>query len=308
MTKKSIARRHHYVPQGYLARFTDTETKDGQFLVLDVTSGTRFRTSPKNVAVETDFNRIDIDNYAPDYVENELAKIEGSAIRAIGRVANLQDFPSDEDYSAILHLICLLSVRNPKHRESFNLARETTIRRWSELLVSDEKIWSNHIEKAKANGIDIPESVSFEDFRTFVENDEYDIQFHQQGNLAVEMTAWEKILYLLHERTWSLIVAPEDGPEFICSDHPAALAYKNGANAPVGLATRGTELFFPLTRRLGFYGVYEDALKEVVHAKLGNVATMNQRVAFSAKNHVFSARNAFAIWLEGKVQYVECGV
>jgi len=50
MQKKSTARRHHYLPQAYLAQFTDLGTKEGQFHVLEIESGHTFRTSPKNVA------------------------------------------------------------------------------------------------------------------------------------------------------------------------------------------------------------------------------------------------------------------
>jgi hypothetical protein len=37
---KPTARRHHYLPQGYLAGFTDTGAKDGQSFVLEVEYGT----------------------------------------------------------------------------------------------------------------------------------------------------------------------------------------------------------------------------------------------------------------------------
>jgi len=308
MTATSTARRHHYVPQGYLGSFTDSGTKKGQFFVLDVESGRRFKTSPKNVAVELDFNRIDVEGHAPDYIEGLLGRMENDAVAAIKRVAESQAFPSDEDYSAILHLICLVAVRNPMMRASFNNAREQSIRIIGDLLVSNEDIWARHVEKARADGIGIPESVSFQDMKAFVEGGEYDIGFHPQSNLRVEMSTFDKMLPILHERTWSLIIAPEDGPEFISSDQPAALAFKHGRAGPIGLATQRTELFFPLTRRLGMYGVYEESLRKVVHAKPGNVATMNQRVAFSAPRYVFSATASFAIWVDGQIQIVECGV
>ncbi|MCK4348666.1 MAG: DUF4238 domain-containing protein, partial [Thermoplasmatales archaeon] len=63
---KSTARRHHYLPQAYLAAFTRTGSKDDQFFVLDVHSGRPFSTSPINVAVERDFNRVDIEGRSID--------------------------------------------------------------------------------------------------------------------------------------------------------------------------------------------------------------------------------------------------
>lgn len=233
--------------------------------------------------------------------------MEQDAVRAIANMVASGEFPTDEDYSAILHLIGLVAVRNPFFRRSFNRAREQTIRQISELLVSDEKIWKHHVQKARQNGIDISDSVSFEVMKRFVEDGEYELEFHPQGNLRVEMHAFDTILPILHERTWSLIIAPLDGPEFICSDHPVALDFKSGRHGPIGLGLRGTELFFPLTRRLGFYGTFEDPLEEVVHARPGNVATMNKRVAFNADRHVFSALDSFVIWFEGEIRTVDCG-
>jgi hypothetical protein len=293
MPKKSTARRHHYLPQAYLAQFTDRGTKEGQFHVLEIESGHTFRTSPKNVAVELDFNRVDVEGRPLDFVENALAPMEQAAVEAIAHTVAAGEFPSDEDYSAILHLISLIAVRNPLIRKSFNRAREHLIRIIGDLLTSDEKIWKHHVHKAKEDGIDIPDSVSFEDMKRFIENGDYEIDFHQQSNLRVELKTFQKVLPILHERTWSLIIAPSDGPEFICSDHPAALDFKSKRQGPIGLGLRETELFVPLTRHAGFYGTFEDPLKPVVHAKPGNVATMNGRVAFNAERHVYLFMSRF---------------
>lgn len=307
MAKKSIARRHHFLPQAYLAQFTDTGIKKGQFFVLDVETGHRFRTSPKKVAVELDFNRVDIEGIPPDFVENSFAPMEQEAVRAIENTIASGEFPTDEDYSAILHLIGLVAVRNPLLRRLFNRAREQTIRHISEILVSDEKIWNCQIQKARQNGIEIPDSVSFREMKCFIENGKYKLEFHPQDNLRLEMTAFDTVLSLLHERNWSLIIAPSDGPEFICSDHPVTLYFKSGRQGPIGFGLPKTELFFPLTRRMGFYGTFEDPLKKVAHVRPGNVATMNRRIAFNADRHIFSALDSFLIWDDGKIRAVVCG-
>jgi hypothetical protein len=306
MPKKSTARRHHYLPQAYLAQFTDLGTKAGQFNVLVIESGHTFRTSPKNVAVELDFNRIDVEGHPPDFVENALAPMEQAAVEAIANTVAAGEFPSDEDYSAILHLICLIAVRNPLFRKSLNRAREHSIRIIGDLLTSDEKLWKHHIRKAKEGGVDIPDSVSFKDMKRFIENGDYEIDFHPQSNLQVELKTFEKVLPILHERTWSLIIASSKGPEFICSDHPVAVDFKSKRQGPIGLGLKETELFFPLSRYAGFYGTFENPLKPVVYAKPGNVATMNRRVAFNAERHVYSCLDSFALWYEGEIRIIDC--
>jgi hypothetical protein len=308
MDTKSVARRHHYVPQAYLAAFTSSGAKDGQFHVLDVETGRVFRTSPLNVGAERDFNRVDIEGYPPDAVEGALAPFEGQAVAAIRRVIERQEFPKDDDWNLILNLLGLIAVRNPRMRESFNRAREQALRRLSDLLVSDEKIWNSHIGMAQEAGEGIGETVSFERAKQFVEEGKYTIDFHPGGNLRREANAADELLPLLGQRAWSVLVAPKGGPEFICSDHPVTVAWKRGHSGPAGFDLRETEVFMPLGRRFGFYGVYETPLAPVVNCEPCFVAKMNRRTASNAERHVYSALQIFFVWEDGDVREVRCGV
>ena len=307
MDAKPIARRHHYLPQVYLRAFTDTGLKDGQFNVLDVQSGRSFRTSPINVAVERDFNRVDIEGHSPDAIEQALAPFEAQAVTAIRKVIETEEFPSDDDWNWILNLLGLIAVRNPQLRQSFNSSHEQVIHRIGDLLVSDKKIWDHHVKKARESGQSIDEDVSFEDAKQFVEGRKYEIEFSPEGNLRVEFHAFDKLLPILGQRAWSVLVAPHDGPEFICSDHPVTLVWKHGRSGPVGYGLRETEVFFPLGRRVGFYGTFETPLKPVVKCKPGHVATMNRRVAWNSERHVYSTLESFHVWHEGEIREVKCG-
>jgi hypothetical protein len=295
MKTKSTARRHHYLPQAYLAAFTDTGSKDGQFFVIEVASGRLFRTSPKNVAAERDFNRVDIEGKAPDAIEQALALFEQCAVQAIRNTIAGKTFPNDEDCNFILNLLGLIAVRNPYLRNSFNRFREEVMHRIGDLLVSNEKIWDNHVQKAREAGEVINGTVSFEDVKHFVEERRYRVEFLPEGNLRIEFRAFDKLLPILGQRTWSLLVAPPDGPEFICSDHPVSLVWKLRRDDTVGYGVKETEVFFPLSRRMGFYGTFENPLRPVVEIKPGQVATMNRRVALNAEQHVFSALQSFAM-------------
>ncbi len=306
MNKKSTARRHHYLPQSYLARFTDKGTKEGQFFVLEVKSGRSFRTTPKNVAVELDFNRVDIEGHQPDTIEIAFSALEQKAIQAIAHAVATEQFPNDDDYNSILNLICLIAIRNPLVRKSFNRAREQLIHLIGDVLVSDRQSWEHHVRKARENGGSIPDSVSFEEMKRFIRERNYKIEFSPQSNLRVELNAFDNILKVLGDRTWSLIIAPQDGPEFICSDHPVVIEWKSGRQGPIGVGRRETEVFFPMSRRAGFYGTFEDPLKEVVHAKPRNVAIMNRGVMFNAERHVFSPLGSFAVWIEGDIKTINC--
>lgn len=307
MAAKSITRKHHYLPQAYLAAFTLTGTKDGQFCVFDVASGRAFRTSAGNVAHERDFNRINVDGQSPDAVESALAPFEGDAVNAIRRILENHSFPDDRDWNLVLNLLGLIAVRNPRLRESFNHSREQVLQRLADLLVSDEKVWERHIQKTRDAGEQIPD-VPFEKCKSFVKSGAYTFDFHQEGNLRAEFNAFDEVLPHLGQRTWSILVAPSNGPEFICSDHPVTLTSKDESRAPHGYASHKTEIFFPLGRRVGFYGVYETPLKPVVNCRPMNVAIMNMRVMNCAERHVYSALNEFSAWRNGTIEKIKCEV
>jgi hypothetical protein len=303
----SIARRHHYLPQAYLAAFTDTGKKDGRLNVIDTCSGTCFRTLPKNVAVERDFNRIDFEGKSPDDVEKAFSPFEERAGQAIRNVKRTNTFPDNEDYNFIINLLCLIAVRNPRLRKSFNLACELVHHKIVDILVSDKKILDQHLKKAQEEGYIRENNVTFEEMKRFIEERRYEIQFAPENNIIVEFHAFEQILQLLWERTWSLFIAPSPGPEFICSDHPVVLTWKSSANrGPIGYGLKNTEVFFPLTPRTGFYGVYEEPLLTVVYLKPAQVAMMNTRIAQSAERHMFSAMETFFLWDKGAVLKVDC--
>jgi hypothetical protein len=303
MATRSIARKHHYIPQAYLSSFTSEGTKDGQFFVLDVESGRAFRTSPRNVGAKRDFNRVDVEGRSPDVVENALAPFEGEAVDAIRRVIETQRFPDDSDWNLILNLLALIAVRSPGMRNSFNRSREQGLRMIGDLLVSDENLWKTHMRKAREAGEHMPD-VSFEEFKSFIDRGSYDFVFRPEGNLRVEFNALDKVLPLLGQRAWSVLVAPPEGPEFICSDHPVTLVWKSGRKGPVGYGLRETEVFFPLGRRVGFYGVYEMPLKPVVNCRPLNVAIMNERAMNNAERHVYSALDTFSVWYNGTIQEI----
>jgi hypothetical protein len=308
MLTKKISRKHHYLPQGYLAGFTDSGAKDGRFFVLEVETGNSFITSPKNVAAERDFNRVEIDGKDPDVLEQALAPFERFAANAILRVEKKEVFPNDEDFSDLINLLCLIAVRNPHLRKSFNRSRELLVRRIAELLVSDKKLWEHNVKKAKESGKSVPSNVPFEDVKRFVQKGEYQIEFGVESNIRAEFRGFNSLLPILGRRLWSLLIIPMGLPEFVCSDHPVTLVWKNPdlKGHPIGYGLQHTEVFFPLNRRRGLLGVFEDPLPPVVILHGLIVAQMNARVALNAERQVFSARETFLMLFEGKPKYVKC--
>lgn len=299
------AQRHHYLPQCYLKGFTSSGTKDGQFFVMEVANGRSFRSSPKNVAVERDFNCVDAQGIAPDAIEQAWAPFEQEFAKAIQRVVDTQTFPGERDYNIILNFICLFAVRNPALRDSLNQARGRVLRSVAEILVSDPRVWERQVRKLSHNR-EKAKDVSYAEMKLFVHQGDFQFKFMPSDNLDAEFKAFDRALPLIGRRIWSLLVAPENGPEFICSDHPFALTAKNRERKLFGLGSTNTEAFLPLHPRAGFSGVFEDSLTPVVELQPIQVACLNSRVAASAVRHSYSRKREFTVLESGKIRNVLC--
>ena len=290
------ARKHHYLPQGYLAAFTDTGHKSGKLYVFDVSNGTRFRTSPKNVAAERDFNRVNLENVSADCIEKAWSPFEGRAVKAIRNVIRTEQFPDQENYNDILNLLCLIAVRNPRLRRSYNRFLSQVYQKIAGVLASDKEIYEYHLKKAQESGDVARRDVSFEEMKRFIEGGRYRIEVPKEANLEAEVRAFDGLFPLLGRRMWSVLVAPKSGPNFISCDHPVVLAWKNpDSRRPIGYGMQNTEVFLPLASRIGFYGVYEDHLDPTVKIKSAAVAMMNRWVTENADRHVFSSEGTLVL-------------
>ncbi len=96
------AKDHHFVPQGYLAGFTDTGGKEGMLCVFDLTTDRLFRTKPRNVAFEKHFNRIEADGQAPDALEKAFGQFEGKTISVVRAICRDEELPEDEEFSYVI--------------------------------------------------------------------------------------------------------------------------------------------------------------------------------------------------------------
>lgn len=300
-----IARNHHYLPQFYLAQFTETSAKDGHFFVHGVSNGRTFRTSPKNVAVERDFNRMEIEGERPDIVERILAPFEALAADSIKRVNETQNFPSEKDFGHIINLLCLLAVRNPKQRRKLNAFREEIDQAQLELLVSDVRIFERTIKRAKEAGYLQECDASFLEMKSFIEEKRYSIQYTSEGNVTREFDAFDYLLPVLGRRFWSITIAPPPCPTFVCSDDPVILVFKQGINTkpgmPMGFGMSQTEVFLPLNPRVGFWGVYEDPPPPVTLLSPEAVARKNAYIVFNADRQIYSREKEFMILHKGRM-------
>ncbi len=290
MKAKKLARNHHFVPQGYLGGFSDDGTREGRLYVFDLVSDSYFRTKPRNVGAERDFNRIEMEGHDPDVLEQSLGEFEGKAVSVIREIATTGELPCDEDFSYVLILMALMVVRNPRLRRNMNSARSQTVRVICDFLVSDPGLYEYHLAKAKSEGF-LPgdAEASFEEMRDFIRRDQYSVEISTGENLSLELAGFDSALRLLGSRYWSLVKADEDAPDFATCDHPVTSIFKDPSRSgPVGYGLPNTEVSFPLDARHALLGVLEDPLDIVIEASAGQVAAINSRTLYHADRQLYS--------------------
>jgi len=287
---RKLARNHHFVPQGYLAGFTDCGTRDGQLFVCDLTSGKVFPTRPRNIGAERDFNRIEVDGHDPDALERALGEFEDRAISVIRGIQASGELPADEEFSYVINLMALLVVRNPRFRGNMNQAIDHTVRVMGDWLVSDKRLYERHLAQAKAAGfVSQDTEVSFETMRQFIRDDQYTVTVSTTESLARELGGMDTALQCLGTRYWSLVTAAVDAPDFVTCDHPVTPIFKDpNRRGPIGYGLPGTEVSFPLNARQALLGVCENPLAVSIEANAEQVASINSRTVHHAYRQVYS--------------------
>ena len=288
------ARQHHYIPQWYLGGFTDTGTADGFITVHDLKENRDFRTRPQGVGSQRDFNRVEIDGIEPDFLEKSWSQFEGDASQAVGRILEVGSLDNKEDLSYLLNLIALLAIRNPRARELVNRSQEQILRMMGQMTLANKESYEKIVASARADGVDIPDSVSYEQMKDFIDRDEYDIQIPRESNIQLELGLLNDIINLLHARKWSLFTPENEDSHFVSCDHPVALAWRDPeVSMPIGFGLRNTEVSFPINKRYLLVGVFEDDLESFYSVPDMMVAFANNERRRIAKRHVYSSSESY---------------
>lgn len=280
----SISRQHHYLSQCYLRGFTKAGSKDSKLSVIDLKKEIVFESNTRNVGGVRDFDRIRVAGVESDIINQQLSSFESLVALSLRNIEkNLLFNGADKDN--ILNLIALLAVRSPQRREHWRKFQETIIKKTLGMMVSSKETWE---ARSHENS-----SISYDDAKSFYEQDEYTVNLSTEHHIEMEMVALNAIVPLLAKRKWVMIKAsPESGP-FITTDRPVFLVYKNVEKVPAflsespGFAMPDTQIQFPISKNLALIGEF-DGNDGVVEADKQFVAVLNSKMLFSVHQRVFA--------------------
>jgi hypothetical protein len=254
------ARIHHYVPQCYLRGFANAATS--RLYVVDGAARRIFETTPRNVAAERDFNRIDAEGFALDALEADVAGFEGELASALERIIKKRSFKDPDDRLVILNFIALLAIRNPRHRATFSGFEDGMLKMMAELMVATPERWASQVKQGKEAGIFSDDmDLDYETMKAFVGKGDYRFVTPRMRHIQMELSNFDAVLPYICERKWSLLKARSGTRGFITSDHPVCLMWADpkkrmGFHGP-GLGMTGTNLLFPLSSDLALFGRFE---------------------------------------------------
>jgi hypothetical protein len=293
-----VARRHHFLPQCYLKGFGQPRKKGKihNVVVFD-RDGKKFTSNILNVAVKRDFNRVEIQGKTPDFFELEMADFEGVLAPALERIIAAGNLRNDEDRGTLLNFIGLISIRNPRHRETFRDFNEQVLGRVMELATATKERWEGQIKRAREAGyFKNTKDMSYEETRDFVRRKEYRVELRTEFHIATEMKSFDAVLQTLFRRKWVTFTPPKKSGGFITSDHPVCLMFsgpsKRGGFYGPGHGLAGTEIIFPIGRDLAVVGAFELDDGEIALTEDG-VAGINGALVAYADRQVYARDTDF---------------
>ena len=288
--KPARERRHHYLPQFYLAGFTDKGTKEGRLWVFDQETLSQRIAKPDDVAVECNLYRLDPARQSPLAVEREvLATIESKAAPVIRSIVANQRMPDGEDYIALMTFLAAMVVRIPR-------LRNQDYKVMSEFVERGKKI-SEWLKEHPGETISLPPTPgaergpSLEKLASVTESKD---KFTHELYVPSMLSVIPRLVPYLAARQWTIWVAPSGDAEFVCSDSPIFLQWITPVSAfySPGFGLANTYLTFPLSNRVALAATFE-IQGETLKASIQQVAAINTSTALSSERFIYSRRKDF---------------
>ena len=220
-----ITKSQHYVPRFILKHFVENNE---QIWVFDKQKNEKFKTNIKNISAENRFYDFSIQG-ANMSLEQYLSHIETKTSKLIKKIINDESLVNinDEEKIIISRFIALQFTR---------------VKQWRDMYKNAYESFGAVIKKKAFN----PENI-----RGYKELTDEDIKIH---HIYTILNAEEDLASHFLNKIWILQKTTKNNPFWI-SDNPISLQNMNnfGYHGSIGLAVKGIEISFPLTKRLSLW-------------------------------------------------------
>jgi hypothetical protein len=241
----SHPKRHHYLPESYLKRFT----REKALWVYDIESKQLRAQTPHDTGAIGYFNALeDKDGNRSFVIEEALGKIEGATAQVMLRIEAREKLP-DEDRHTLAHFVALQMLRGPDFHEDMNKMNDALMRRFNEHMFADremgERLWNKADKELGGNS-----GVSFDDARKFILSGEYTIKTHRNRTLELMLELAPDFANIFLRLDWMILCGPPN-KSFVTCDKPFSIVPpRDRRPSPfrdVGIATKGAWKLMPLS-------------------------------------------------------------
>ena len=287
-------RRHHYLPQFYLAGFTSDGTKDGWLYATAIATGKQWRCKPAGVAHSRDYFRVDAPGQDPFVLERSFAQLEGEMATALRTIIETQTIPIGDTFSLLMHLVALSLARVPVMRENTGRPMIQGAEMVLQMTLSSPEIYYSTLENMKKDGHDVSNFLSYEEMKQTANADHITITPTQNWNVLSGLMMADISLERLPQRDWSLAVPKRPEDIFICSDNPVSVSWTVSGleRQPPGLGLKNTMVFMPLSSHLGLIGLF-GPVNPKISIESSNVAMLNQLTFRQAMAQIYCRDESF---------------
>jgi hypothetical protein len=282
-------KKHHYVPQFYLAGFTQLGATDDLLYVFDGETGKQRPSKPINEGYKKHLYRIDGDD--PSAVESMFSNVENEASHIFREIVATRALPSKPaDMGSLLTFAALQAVR-PSHRMQWlDKANVATTRTILDVITAHEDRFRALVTRFEQNTGKRLKNPSRLDLRRF--GAEAPLKTNNTRLVDNMLQVSGAIAETMSDRNWSLVIAGDDCPDFATSDNPVCIGPGPGfpPGMPLGFGSPKSVVTYPLTRRFALRGTFEDVVPRALIADRSLVAGMNSVIILAAHRFVWSRR------------------
>lgn len=302
----NISRRHHYIPQFYLRKFSAGGERKSPLAVFDMAEKRTFSSTAEGIGLEVDFNTIDIVGHSPDALEKAWNDFEGPCGQALIDIEESASFVG-EQADFVLHLMALVWARSPAKRSYADRLRRHTGAIILDQILASQSSWESAMTKAFPT--ERP-NITYEEAKRQRLMPEDIEKTPTERLIASEMKVMLTVLECLRARKWTLLQSEDPRYFFVSGDRPVSLVWQYPDSVPwttrgqPGFVLSGTDVYFPLNSRMAVLGRF-DGDEGRFPAPPPFVAAINTLIV-NRSRWVYSPRTDFPF--EGKGGEIEFGV
>lgn len=319
-----VSKKHHYLPQFYVAGFTD---RDENVFVLEHETGvinkqSKNGTFHKRKFYSVDFSKhrerdpestgrlrkslgienIDTSNVKdhPDMIEDLLGDSETVSAPIIKKLIAKQELTKTERIE-LSTFIAFMYTRNPSfHTFVTEFEKTMTKKNMDNIFSSKENIQNLYKKMVEEDGYD--KEIDVDQLLDVVKEKRYEVDIPKELNIQTMLMVTTMIDQILYRKTWFVIEAPS-ATSFISNDNPVFLdhpiLYEKSAYG-VGFGTPGVKVVFPISKEcllvmrdteIGAVTIYEKTDRKIVRE-------FNKMIFARSGDYVFGRDEALIVYLK----------